>query len=280
MLIQLYIAIIVVLIIFGFFLPENLMELWGQLIALFIVLAPVAFVIWCINDYIKDCMKTSKNKLDIDEKIPVENYKKAQKILNSIDFNHITKSEIHVIIDKLAEIDGSEFSTELKNVEFHLLKSSLIEWRDAINSMDLNSKDSISTRELYKDQLSDEQMEHVQRKYNEGRVDYREDDNSEENFEEVAEMGILTSFFIEDKNERIKKKREQVAKLEREHSFQRHYLPYWDSEERLYDKNKDDEESYLDAKIIELEAKNLSHDMYLTEEEKEIYEDDTDGGIW
>ena len=54
MLIQLYIAIIVVLIIFGFFLPENLMEHWGQIIALFIFLAPIAFVIWCLVISIKD----------------------------------------------------------------------------------------------------------------------------------------------------------------------------------------------------------------------------------
>ena len=37
---------------------------------------------------------------------------------------------------------------------------------------------------------------------------------------------------------------------------------------------------YLDAKILELESKNLSHDMYLSEREKEIFEDDTDGGMW
>lgn len=54
MLIQLYIAIIVVLIIFGVFLPENLMELWGQIVALFIFLAPIAFVIWCLVIFIKD----------------------------------------------------------------------------------------------------------------------------------------------------------------------------------------------------------------------------------
>ena len=69
-------------------------------------------------------------------------------------------------------------------------------------------------------------------------------------------------------------------KNRREHEFQRGYLPYWDSEERLYDKYKGDEEKQLDAKILELESKNLSHDMYLSEREKEIFEDDTDGGMW
>ena len=202
---------------------------------------------------------------DIDEKINVEIYRKSKVILNSINFNSVTKSELHRAIDKLAQLDSAEFSTELKQVDFALLKEAMKEMRDNLNSMDL--KESMTTREFYQDVLSDEEMEQAESEIN----------NSDESFE--AENGFASLFF-DDKATRIKKKREKLEKLEREHEFQRGYLPYWDSEERLYDKYKGDEEKQLDAKILELESKNLSHDMYLSEREKEIFEDDTDGGMW
>ena len=202
---------------------------------------------------------------DIDEKIDVEIYRKSKVILNSINFNSVTKSELHRAIDKLAQLDSAEFSAELKQVDFALLKEAMKEMRDNLNSMDL--KESMTTREFYQDVLSDEEMEQAESEIN----------NSDESSK--TENGFASLFF-DDKATRIKKKREKLEKLEREHEFQRGYLPYWDSEERLYDKYKGDEEKQLDAKILELESKNLSHDMYLSEREKEIFEDDTDGCMW
>ena len=202
---------------------------------------------------------------DIDEKIDVEIYRKSREILNSINFNCVTKSELHRAIDKLAQLDSAEFSAELKQVDFALLKEAMKEMSDNLNSMDL--KESMTTREFYQDVLSDEEMEQAESEMN----------NSNES--STTENGFASLFF-DDKATRIKKKREKLEKLEREHEFQRGYLPYWDSEERLYDKYKGDEEKQLDAKILELESKNLSHDMYLSEREKEIFEDDIDGGMW
>ena len=184
--------------------------------------------------------------------------------MNSINFNSVTKSELHRAIDKLAQLDSAEFSAELKQVDFALLKEAMREMRDNLNSIEL--KESMTTREFYQDVLTDEQMEQAESEIN----------NSNESSE--TENGFASLFF-DDKATRIKKKREKLEKLEREHEFQRGYLPYWDSEERLYDKYND-EEKYLDAKILELESKNLSHDMYLSEREKEIFEDDTEGGMW
>ena len=202
---------------------------------------------------------------DIDEKIDVEIYRKSREILNSINFNSVTKSELHRAIDKLAQLDSAEFSAELKQVDFALLKEAMKEMRDNLNSMDL--KESMTTREFYQDVLSDEEMEQAESEIN--------------NLDESSEKGNgFASLFFDDKATRIKKKREKLEKLEREQEFQRGYLPYWDSEERLYDKYKGDEEKQLDAKILELESKNLSHDMYLSEREKEIFEDDIDGGMW
>ena len=204
-------------------------------------------------------------EFDIDEKIDVEIYRKSKVILNSINFNSVTKSELHRAIDKLAQLDSAEFSAELKQVDFALLKEAMKEMRDNLNSFDL--KESMTTREFYQDVLSDEEMEQAESEIN----------NSDESSE--TENGFASLFF-DDKATRIKKKREKLEKLEREHGFQRGYLPYWDSEERLYDKYKGDEEKQLDTKILELESKNLSHDMYLSEREKEIFADDTDGGMW
>ena len=88
---------------------------------------------------------------DIDEKIDVEIYRKSREILNSINFNCVTKSELHRAIDKLAQLDSAEFSAELKQVDFTLLKEAMKEMRDNLNS--INLKESMTTREFYQDVL-------------------------------------------------------------------------------------------------------------------------------
>lgn len=218
-----------------------------------------------INNFISENRKQNQTKkINIDEKISVENYKKTKAILNSINFNTITRAELNKIIDKLAQIDNSEFYEEVKNTDFTILKSSLIEMRDSINAIDLDSKTAISTRELYKDVLTDEQMEQAEDKIN--HVEQQEDENL---IDDIV-IGTLASMHINNKDNRIENKRKLLQDLEREHKFQRGYMPYWDTEERLYDKYKNDKEKYLDAKIRELKGKNLSQDMYITEDEKDI----------
>ena len=202
-----------------------------------------------------------QKRFDIDEKINAEIYIKTREILNAINFNCVTKYQLHRAIDKLAQLDSDEFSTELKQVDFNLLKEAMKEMRDNLNSMEI--KTSMTTREFYQNTLSNEQIELAEYGLN----------NQEQNAE-------LVGFVLNDKENRIKEKRKKLEKLEQEHGFQRGYIPYWDSEEHLYDKYNNDEEKYLDAKILELEAKNISHDMYLSESEKEIHDDDTEGGMW
>ncbi|MCM1009337.1 MAG: hypothetical protein NC390_00475 [Fusobacterium sp.] len=221
-------------------------------------------------------------EIDIDQKISVEDYKKTKEILNSIDLERISfKTELYKIIDQLAVIGNSEFKEDVKQVDFNTLKASLIEMRDSINKLNLDSTTAISTREMYQGTLTDEQMEEAEVKVN--GIDTEEIDD-EELYEEdeVLEAGFIAGVadtLSDSKNNRIKKKREQLKKLQREHGFQRGYLPFWDSEEHLYDKETD-EEKYLDGKILELKEKNLSHDMYMTEDEKRIYNDDSDNGMW
>ena len=224
-------------------------------------------------------------KVDIDEEVSVESYIKAREILNSVDFNNITRTELNKVIDRLSEIDSSEFSESIKAVEFNLLKTTLIEARDILNSKDLESKTTISTREFYKGTLTDEQMEEAEVKVNRALnsdIDEKDVDNMDvvelENC--INNWTPLALLSIDDKATRIKKKRELVERLEKEHGFQRGYIPSWDAEEHLYDKYKGDEEKYLDAKIVELQEKNRSHDMYLSEQEREIFKDDTEGGMW
>lgn len=221
----------------------------------------------------------SQSNVDIDEEAPIENYIKARDILNSVDFNGITKSELNKLIDELAEIDNSEFDENLKNVDFKLLKESLIEARDILNSKDLDSRTTMTTREFYQGFLTDEQMEEAQIKVNQA-LNSEVEDREFVGFENKINDNPSSFAFFDNKEKRIKKKRKLLEELEREHGFQRGYLPYWDSEEHLYDKYKGDEEKYLDAKILELRSKNISHDTYLSESEKEIYDDDADGGMW
>lgn len=224
-------------------------------------------------------------KVDIDKQGSVESYIKAKEILNSVDFNNITRTELNKVIDRLSEIDSSEFSESIKSVEFNLLKTTLIEARDILNSKDLGNKTTISTREFYQGTLTDEQMEEAEIKVNKvlnPDIDENDIDNMDtEELENCINNWVpLALLPIDDKAIRIKKKRELVEKLEKEHGFQRGYIPYWDAEEHLYDKYKGDEEKYLDAKIMELQEKNHSHDMYLSGQEKEIFKDDTEGGMW
>ncbi len=253
----------------------------------FIIL--ILFIITLYYFFSNNKEHAKSKKIDIDEKISVEDYKKSKAILNSVELEKIsTRYALNQIVDKLAEIDNSEFCEAVKKVDFNTLKASLIEMRDCINAMDLDSQTAISTRELYQGTLTDEQMKEAEDKINgiEPKQSFWEKFwgyySAPENaflydmMEEKEEV-IFNSY---NKNQRIKKKHAQVEKLEQEHKFQRGYIPYWDTEEQLYDKYKNDEEKYLDAKFLELKEKNLSHDMYMTEDEKRIYGDDIDGGMW
>ena len=216
-------------------------------------------------------------KIDIDEQSSIESYIKARDILNAVDFERATRFDLYRLIDVLEEVEGSEVAEALKKADINLLRESLVEARDILNSKDLESKTTISTREFYKGTLTDEQMEEAEIKVNrvlnsDEEYDEDLDDINIETLGNRIKVGVpLAILSIGDKSTRIKKKRELVEKLEREHGFQRGYIPSWDTEERLYDKYKGDEEKYLDAKIVELQEKNLSHDMYLTDDEKNLW---------
>lgn len=227
----------------------------------------------------------SKTKIiDIDEKVSVEDYKKSKEILNSVDLETIsTRDALNQIVDKLAEIDNSKFRDEVKKVDFNILKTSLIEMRDCINSMDLDSKTAISTRELYQGKLTDEEMKRAENKVNgvnkpkQSFFDYYLNPENAGIYDINADEDFITD--SDSKSRRIKKKRDLLTRLEREHGFAMGYAPNWDSSEGLYAKYND-EEKYLDAKIEEVKQKNLSYDMYLTEDEKRIYKDDISPDYW
>lgn len=230
-----------------------------------------------------------KELVDIDKQESIEDYIKMRDILNTINFQTATKFQLVDALEKIAEGDFPLQLERLKQESFQAIKEGMLEMRDQLNSMDLESMTSISARELLKDSLTDEQIEKAQDdinnellRNNEPTADIYEyyDDSQEDNNEESSfGYDVLTAFLGGSKQDRIKRKRKEVEKLEREHKFQRGFVPYWDSEEHLYE-NKRDEEKYLDAKALELREKNLSHDMYMTEKEKRIYGDDTDGGMW
>ena len=80
---------------------------------------------------------------DIDEKIDVEIYRKSKVILNSINFNSVTKSELHRAIDKLAQLDSAEFSAELKQVDFYdyvVVNDNIEECVEKVNSIIISNK--------------------------------------------------------------------------------------------------------------------------------------------
>ena len=227
-----------------------------------------------------------KELVDIDKQEPIQDYIKMREILNSINFQTATKSQLINALEKIANGDCPLQLESLKQENFQAIKEGMIEMRDRLNSMNLESMNSISSRELLKDSLTDEQLEKAQDDINNKLINNNNPtaEASPEYYDESSDSRdigseILAALSGGSKQDRIKRKRKELEKLEREHKFQRGFIPYWDSEERLYD-NERDEEKYLDAKILELKEKNLSHDMYLTEEEKRIYDDDTDGGMW
>lgn len=256
------------------------------MIATFVVSAIISFIYWGTA-----CMgfddNIEKELIDVDEQIPIKDLIENRDILNSINFETATKSEIYRALNKIGANSPKQLEIMKRTVDFQVLKQGMIEERDKLNSMDLESMKSMSIRELNKDKLTDEQLEKAQNDSNQELIDYvqgtsyqdTQDSDYDNNVGDIIGGAILSAFVGDSKQERIKKKRKIVEELDREHKFQRGYLPYWDSEEHLYE-NESDEERYLDGKITELRDKNLSHDMYLSEEEKEIYGDDMDGGMW
>ena len=85
-------------------------------------------------------------KIDIDEQSSIESYIKARDILNAVDFERATRFDLYRLIDVLEEVEGSEVAEALKKADINLLRESLVEARDILNSKYLESKTTISTR--------------------------------------------------------------------------------------------------------------------------------------
>ena len=152
--------------------------------------------------------------------------------------------------------------------------------RDILNSLDLDNRKTVTQKELL-DSIDKTGITSFVQEMEENGILEDDDDFEDEVNDEISGLRTIAGaiFGDDNKTQRIRQKRELLAKLQREHGFAKGYAPNWDSSEGLYSKY-DDEEKYLDAKIEEVKQKNLSYDMYLTEEEKRIFKDDTSPGYW
>lgn len=189
--------------------------------------------------------------------------------LNLIDLSTISREKLlrklQRLDSKIPDQDFFDYNALMEQLSFDNFKQAVQQLKDILNSADLESRTTISNDEL----LSP--IDNVP-----NQTEYEEDDDT------IMETATIAGALLGEDNSkeyRIKQKREKLANLQREHEFAKGFAPNWDPSEGLYSKY-DDEEKYLDAKILEVKQKNLSYDMYLSEEEKQMFKDDTSSGYW
>lgn len=251
------------------------------IIAIFVIAGLISFLFWLLsleeNSSVVPSKKPNLPKDTNDTSNEVicrtSDLKIFRDELNLIDLSTISKERL---LRKLQKMDSKisdqapfDYNALIQELSFDNFKQIVQQLKDILNSTDLELRTTISNDEL----LSPINDAPSQTEY--------EDDK---NFDDSAIMGMATvagALFGEDnsKNRRIKQKHENLAKLRREHGFAKGYAPNWDPSEGLYSKYSD-EEKYLDAKIEESKQKNLSYDMYLSEDEKRMFKDDISPGYW
>lgn len=244
-------------------------------------------------NYFNNPEKENLNEIDNFEQASIETIYQASDLriirdeLNSIDLSVISKKRLLYRLEKLdtkvPNQDFFDYNALMEQLSYEEFIKALQQAKDILNGLDLNNKTTITHKELL-DSIDKTGITSLMQEIEEEGMF---EDAEEEDFEEDDENGILGLAAIAGailgdetaKQQRIRQKREILAKLQREHGFAKGYAPNWDPSESLYSKYTD-EEKYLDAKIEEVKHKNLSYDMYLTEDEKRMFKDDISPGYW
>lgn len=255
-----------------------------------VVIISVIFCYW-LNTPEKSTTPPKKPKLPKDfEPTPINTIHQASDLrifrdeLNSIDLSIISKKRLlyrlKKIDEKVPNQDLFDYNALIEQISYEEFLKVVQQARDILNSLDLDNRKTVTQKELL-DSIDKTGITSFVQEMEENGILEDDDDFEDEVNDEISGLRTIAGaiFGDDNKTQRIRQKRELLAKLQREHGFAKGYAPNWDSSEGLYSKY-DDEEKYLDAKIEEVKQKNLSYDMYLTEEEKRIFKDDTSPGYW
>lgn len=248
------------------------------------VIISIIFFCWLYSPEIATATQQKPNLPKDFEPTPIDAIHQAADLriirdeLNSIDLSIISKKPLLYRLRKLDEKvpnqDFFDYNDLMEQISYEEFLKALQQAKDILNSLDLDNRTTITQKELLDSIDKTPQPQEIAKE--------RFEDENEEDFEDTI-SGLATiagALFCDgDKTHRINQKRELLAKLQREHGFAKGYAPNWDPSEGLYSKY-DDEEKYLDARIEEVKQKNLSYDMYLTEDEKRMFKDDTSPGYW
>lgn len=263
------------------------------IIAIFVIVGCFLFLFWLLSQEEKSSVVPSKkpnlpkdtNHVSNDTIYKTSDLKIIRDDLNSIDLSIISQKRLLLRLknldSKVPNQDFFDYKALIEQLTFGDFKKALQQAKDILNSLDLENKTVITHKELL-DTIDKTGMTSLMNEIEEHET--LEDTNDYEDFDdsEIIEMSAVAgALFGEEnsKNQRIKQKREKLAKLQREHGFTKGFALNWDPSEGLYSKYND-EEKYLDAKIEETKQKNLSYDMYLSEDEKRMFKDDISPGYW
>lgn len=202
--------------------------------------------------------------------------------LNSMDLSIISKKRLlyrlKKIDEKVPNQDFFDYNALIEQISYEEFLKALQQAKDILNSLNLDNRTTVTQKELL-DSIDKTGITSLVQEMEENEMLKDDEEDFEEDEDESLGLATIAGaiFGDDDKERRIKQKREILAKLQREHGFAKGYAPNWDTSEGLYSKY-DDEEKYLDARIEEVKQKNLSYDMYLTEDEKRMFKDDTSPG--
>ena len=257
------------------------------------IIAVIISIIFCywLNTPDKSTATPKKPNLPKDfEPTPIDTIHQASDLkiirdeLNSIDLSIISKKRLiynlKKIDEKVPNQDFFDYNALMEQISYEEFLKALQQAKDILNSLDLDNRKTVTQKELLDSIDKTGITSLVQEMEENGMLEDDEEDFKQEEDESLGLATIAGAIFGDnDKTHRIKQKRELLAKLQREYRFAKGYAPNWDPSEGLYS-IYDDEEKYLDAKIEEVKQKNLSYDMYLTEEEKRMFKDDTSSGYW
>ena len=116
----------------------------------------------------------SNKKVDVDEQVDNETWRKARQILNSYDISNTTQSELYNVIDKLATLDDENLSSDVKEFPLEQIRSALLDYKAQLNKKNLNSKGTTSSRQVLSSDLTNQEIDRAEKIAN-GGIEENED---------------------------------------------------------------------------------------------------------
>ena len=110
-----------------------------------------------------DRQNLSYKRIDVDEQVDNESWRKARQILNSSDIAHASQSELYKVIDKLATLDDENLSSDVKDFPLEQIRSALLDYKAQLNKKNLNSKGTTSSRQVLSSDLTNQEIDRAER---------------------------------------------------------------------------------------------------------------------